>query len=175
MVALRTSWKKNLGFSRLQETAESNEHLSTDKAWNSDGFLRAPNKKTGRFWPQFCFGPEGNGAYFTPINGVIFSPQKTWMMICIIDCERINHNLSEDEGFESWQIRMICLQVGVVLLFFVCFFPMLLSISTLWQVSMNPSVLDVWEKFSADKQWHDLVVQALDGEAEDMEDGKLKI
>lgn len=62
------------------------------------------------------------------------------------------------------------------LVFFVCFFfPMLLSISTLWQVSMNPSVLDVWEKFSADKQWHDLVVQALDGEAEDMEDGKLKI
>lgn len=43
---------------------------------------------------------------------------------------------------------------------------------------MNPSVLDVWEKFSADKQWHDLVVQALDGEAadgthfRDMEDGK---
>ena len=35
---------------------------------------------------------------------------------------------------------------------------------------MNPSVLDVWEKFSADKQWHDLVVQALDGEA-----GKLEI
>ena len=32
------------------------------------------------------------------------------------------------------------------------------------QVSMNPLVLDVWEKFSADKQWHDLVVQGIDGE-----------
>lgn len=31
-------------------------------------------------------------------------------------------------------------------------------------VSMNPLVLDVWEKFSADKQWHDLVVQGIDGE-----------
>ena len=30
---------------------------------------------------------------------------------------------------------------------------------------MNPLVLDVWEKFSADKQWHDLVVQGIDGEA----------
>ena len=70
---------------------------------------------------------------------------------------------------------MICLQVGVVSRFLFVFFPMLLSISALWQVSMNPSVLDVWEKFSADKQWHDLVVQALDGEAEDMEDGKFKL
>ena len=39
---------------------------------------------------------------------------------------------------------------------------------------MNPSVLDVWEKFSADKQWHDLVVQALDGEAVQALDENLK-
>ena len=31
-------------------------------------------------------------------------------------------------------------------------------------VSMNPAVLEVWEKFSADKKWHDLVVEAIDGE-----------
>ena len=31
-------------------------------------------------------------------------------------------------------------------------------------VSMSPAVLEVWEKFSADKQWHDLVVEAIDGE-----------